>query len=919
MSDQIAFIGRTNELQKIEKFIGKWDTCCVLCIHGEGGVGKTRLLEEISHLYRGKIGERLSVSNIIDFDDRALHVIENVERQIMQNLGAEALETYSRKLLDYQKMKLSDVSRDVLEEKQQEVSQTLIDKLNQRAVSRRVILLFDTLEKFESENALSRLLELIRHAQNTVFVLAGRNTKALYATLYHRLSDANVTTDLIELKPLDSQSRQEYLIQKQQQLHITLAPDLADKLLLMTRGKPILIDLAAEWLSRNVPLAWMREEGVEQTITEEELQQRQKEFEIQLVTHIGQIRTQMDRLVLLMSRVYPLNPEMVAQSLRLPVDEATALVKKAQTYVFVKSYADQQIYLHDEMRRMVRDYVWPDIDPEGDRRRLDSRFAVSYLVRGIETIDQDIKRLLSGEKEAQERKDTKAEFEAFLKRQGLEQELWAAREQLLFHTLFTDTAEGVKFFIKVFDQATRDYRYSFREVLLEQMDRYIEMAQQEAFLPPLSPSQIYEARIRRAKFWLDGGQYEKAEELLNALMVEIGLQPEQQIDIRIQLANVILRLGRIYESINLFEEAVNLSTEYKLQNWLIKAENGLGWAHRHTANHEEAQKHYTTALKIAKELGLKEDQALLYNNLGFLYAYIPHERQKALAFCSASLRLCEELEHDERDQKGAYSAPRGKGRAYSALGCVSFMDGQFNQALDYFQKALDIFEPVTDREWLSTVYSWRGAVYMSIDDLKQAEEDLQRSLQMNVKKDRPRNLSRLGLVHMMQGNLDEAQKRVNECRSLAMELNDVLYQLISIRDLANLAVHSQDYAQLQRLEGYLDDYLAKWGEPQDRRALGMLYLNLGSLALGQSNPDIAVDYYKLGLAPLVELGRYGNDTVEVYTQRLEKVFVTVLKGKSEVIKGIGSNLLSFWQNRGFDDLYPDVLLYFKKWSEGKGD
>ncbi len=112
MPEQMPFIGREKELIRIEQLVKDWGTRRVLCIHGEGGVGKTRLLQEIRKQHTDN--PRLLVANIIDFDDRALHIIENVERQIMQNLGAKAIETYIRKRLDWHKMKLAGVSTEKL-------------------------------------------------------------------------------------------------------------------------------------------------------------------------------------------------------------------------------------------------------------------------------------------------------------------------------------------------------------------------------------------------------------------------------------------------------------------------------------------------------------------------------------------------------------------------------------------------------------------------------------------------------------------------------------------------------------------------------------------------------------------------------------------------------------------------------------
>jgi tetratricopeptide (TPR) repeat protein len=328
--------------------------------------------------------------------------------------------------------------------------------------------------------------------------------------------------------------------------------------------------------------------------------------------------------------------------------------------------------------------------------------------------------------------------------------------------------------------------------------------------------------------------------------------------------------------------------------------------------------HYAIALESAKNLGLKHEQALLYSNLGFIYAYLPAERHKALSYCKASLGLWDEL-----DDK------RGKGRANSALGCVLFMAGQFDEALQCFQQALEIFEPVGDREWLSTVYSWRAAVYMSTRRLDAAEEDLQRSLEIGVVKDRPMNLSRLGGLYMMKPThqnlspeaIDEchrqAQKAIDECHSLALSQGNVLYQLISIRDLARLARHKKEFHRLEKLEQLRDDYLRAWPNPQDRRALGMLYLNLGSLALGQGKLDTAIGYYKEGLPPLTELDRYGRDTIEIHIERMEKVFVHELCVGAASIRAIGSALREFWQEKGFDAAHPEVNMRFGRWANWK--
>lgn len=903
MAEQVPFINREEELEQIEALIGEWGTRRVLCIHGPGGIGKTRLLQEVRKRYAdSEETSRLRVLDIIDFDDRNFHIPQNVGRRIAAVLSEEAFEPYIRGLLDWRRMEMAGVSPEGLEQQSKRVSQILVDNFNEVSSKWRVVLPMDTTDALEGTDTWNYMGNLAAQMENVLFLVAGRNAKVLWEELKSKIGE---DARLLELPPLETEASEQYLQQKQKLLHVTLAPEIAQKLLLLAQGRPILIDLAVEWTAREIPLDWLVEESLTQLkgLSAEEMKKRQKEFEYQLVHHIASIRTQMDRLILALSRVYPLDREMIVELLGLSEDEAEELLEEARTYtyVFIKSLPDGRIALHDEMRRMVNQYVWPETDPQGDRQRRDSKQAAAYLERKLKTLREQIEQLERVEKAAREEQDAKKELEAFLEREALERELWVLEGRRLRHILFDDLDKGVRTFAEIFDEATQAYRYAFRKTLLEQVQKHVD---------GLSPEQKYEVDIRQAKYLLDSGQYPEARDLLVRISGRTGLRPDQQIDTCIQLANVEIRLGKFQDGIRLFQEAVQISKEHGLREWLAKAETGLGWAYRLVHDRRKAGEHYEVALDLAIEIGAKHQQALLYNNLGFVYAYYAHIRgnkEKALWFCNQALSIWKELDYK-----------RAIGQAYSTLGCITYMAGRFDEALSCFRKALDIFEPAHDHEWLSTVYSWRGALHMWMGRFDLAEKDLLRSLEMNVRKDRPINLSRIGRLYMHLHKLDEAQKTMEKCHKLALALPDVLYQLISLRDLARVALLKGEYERLEEFKQLLDDHWKEWGEPQDSRALGMLYLNLGSLALGKSDLTQAAEYFKLGLRCLAQLDRYAGDTLQAQVERLEKVLVKNLYLAPEQIRDIGARLLSLWQEEGLDVIHPDVRILLSKWAKWEG-
>jgi len=90
----IAFVGRDTELGAIKESIDLWGQRCVICIDGPGGIGKTRLLQEV----RSFNIKNVFIAEIIDFDDLALRIPANIEFTIARQLGPEVFEPYRQSL-----------------------------------------------------------------------------------------------------------------------------------------------------------------------------------------------------------------------------------------------------------------------------------------------------------------------------------------------------------------------------------------------------------------------------------------------------------------------------------------------------------------------------------------------------------------------------------------------------------------------------------------------------------------------------------------------------------------------------------------------------------------------------------------------------------------------------------------------------
>ena len=101
MREQVPFIGRQKEIERISELTEQWGTRQIICIHGEGGIGKTRLLQEIhnqysqpEHVLKKIKGKAVKIALLHEFtaSEWSQQFITGA-RSIAKELGVELIET----------------------------------------------------------------------------------------------------------------------------------------------------------------------------------------------------------------------------------------------------------------------------------------------------------------------------------------------------------------------------------------------------------------------------------------------------------------------------------------------------------------------------------------------------------------------------------------------------------------------------------------------------------------------------------------------------------------------------------------------------------------------------------------------------------------------------------------------------------
>lgn len=934
----VPFIGREEELNIIREHLNAWGTRRMIFIAGAGGIGKTRLLNEVERHFDKPESERaIKILPIFDFDDDQFKFSQNVGVSIGRHLDPTAFDPYLEALRKMHLMQegITLASRELAYIRRQTltVNRLFIECFNNVSRKQRILLRVDTTDAIRNTVAFSYIYEMGTKLANTLILIAGRDANELYDTYKDDLEEDAV---LIPLQPFALADSRAYLIEKQKILKVTLPQEWIEKLFILAAGLPVLIDLAIEWAKNHRLLPWMEQltlaelQDLQQRSTlESEAQQQlhklRKQFKQVVVSPIADLRTKLDQLKFVLAKVYPLDEEGIMEMLNLNQEDTTRLVEQARQSVAIKILPDGRLKLHDEVQRLIEDYLWPLLDRDGQWELRDSRRAIAYLQRKSNGLLAEIRELKQQEIKYVEAADPAHVLEIFSERSEKEGEFWSLRIEHLRRQLAIDVQAGYASFQK-------DYELSREEGLLTTISSYAALEQPQADIHgnTLSDEQrlrIQRERARQARF---DGMYRQAADIYEQLLRKVPQESEAYIEILIGQANQLVRVGKLREVIRLNEQALTLSEQLGSKRWRIQSLLEIGWIQRLMGNLGQAQQYYTNALKLAFEYDDKERIALLYNNIAYVHA-LQHQ-EKAFDEIEQAIRLWKVLATEREENRFRL------GQCYNIAGEICLEMGHPEDSLPYFELSWSIFsqeerersdQKTPIAEWSSKSRSGRGFAYwqLAIAALRKEEsESVQRYLQdaqfdlewaaeRTTDMDSPVTLQRLGEVYFLLHDYPSAEKTWKEAMKDAEQVGDALNEFRNLCNLVRLAFYHpvKDFAGWQDFERWYKFEYRRRYQVYFQNVVGLFYTYLGHLALQAQDISNAVSLYQRGLPPLAESITYRPFTL---TDQLDFIEQEILPHLScEDARQFGATLQTYW----LEGMYEMIALkYFREWSSWKG-
>ncbi len=741
LGKRIPLIGREKEIELLKKYLfAPGSGRHYLYFWARGGLGKTRLLEEVERILKEEAGPRFYFSGIIDLYHTDMHTTSALEKVIIEGLDPQKhyFARYRQERESYELLRERGSDPITLEERRQKLGDLFVEGCNDMASdAARLVICFDTIELLQYESSVVEekigadiadtrvnpwLLDKLARLKNVVVVFAGR--PKLPAPDETMDPQARLVADMqkafgddfteVELKPFAFQETLDFLKYFEEQAGQKLVPEAYLKVVhRLTGGRPILLHLIVDWLTVLAPesrtilqLFDQYRDLVEIDEGDPRLEAARHEIERRILATIlndsGEIGGYLANIALMPKGI---DAEILKVTLGMPAEEAQRLLERLKPLSFVKQYKSpsgvaplrgEQLFLHDELYRLLTSQnIIPYL-------RMNERRIADTLVR-------DYYNLHIAELEAQVKESSPD------RRLPLREKLQKLQVERLYYLLVADPREGYAEYKRLTDQANRQRWVGFAMRLLDEFLRFYNstMPDRRALFREvgITNDQIIKESawmwVERFEWW---GQSEKVIKLADQIFAapeafSIFCSDESSICSDEDLA----MMGNIYAfwtsshakmsgySPQVVERALAMLkrlpklADCTVEQALARARlsTRIGYQHRLGGMLDRAAEHYIEAKAAFHQLGeqletYEDEYAQLLNNLAFVYA---KQGRMALALPWVD----EALERNEKRGSTYYT-----GLTLSTFSRIECMKGEHAKALEYGEEALEYFQKLED-------------------------------------------------------------------------------------------------------------------------------------------------------------------------------------------------------------------------------
>ncbi|MEL6349584.1 MAG: tetratricopeptide repeat protein, partial [Myxococcota bacterium] len=281
----------------------------------------------------------------------------------------------------------------------------------------------------------------------------------------------------------------------------------------------------------------------------------------------------------------------------------------------------------------------------------------------------------------------------------------------------------------------------------------------------------------------------------------------------------LLRIrGHTKQALVQYAQALSIHREVGNRDGESRVMDNLGTLYMEQGQMKQALVHYTQALSIHREIGNRFDEGNILNNMGILYKRLGQVEQAMKHYIQA-LSI-----HREVGNR------RSEGMLLGNLGALYGSQGQLAEAKAYYTQALSIHREVGNRHSEGNILGNLGILYKNHGQLERALAHYTQALSIHREVGNRRSegaeLTRLGTLRMVLGQTAQAQAAYTQALEIVRDAGD---RFGEGHLLCNLGTLQMQKGQLSEAQAYHTQALSIHREVGDRRNEGVVLGELGML------------------------------------------------------------------------------------------
>jgi len=842
MYEKVEFIGREKELQAIQAWIDTPKQNVIIFLEADGGIGKTRMLQEIQLKY-ADANQQAIVSDIVDYDEYRYFTVSTMRNAIIKRIGEKYFKLYR------EMEKKNPLNKERLNHQfMTDFTQYEYDH------SKKFVLLIDTAEKTQNAIFWDGFRDMLQDLKNMVVIIAGRSKDHeeepfSRKAVFFENKIPKYQLEEINLKNFSPIEAKLYLDKKRDKNGIAeISENLVDCAIRLSKGNPIILDLTIGWILRdfknqpdefflnvlevdNCPALARRKPAV--------LKAKEK----LLVTYFERNDNAITQMIHALLYVPRLKSDMLSYLFGDTISHED--FEDLKKYVFIKDAGQGYITLHDEMARLLNEYIRPEIDQEGILEQFYAQKTLPFYEKEISQLNAMIERS-SSKFDLEKRRDyNKVERILNLFVIGDKNHIEQAINQSL--ELLTKAAANAQYSL---------VQYLFSRLNLTNIEK------------KLSLRQLVEFKTQQAKVLSTIGKPQEAKALLVNFEKEYDhtLSDFERANLRNMLAGIYAKLGEVSKAI----KAQTFAYERLRDNIQIQSGLHLGIMYREMGKHNHALKYLNEILTLTKNLHNDEEKSMYKAHIFYHLANVYRVKGESIL----ALRYTKEALEIWSDQKSINNIAK----AHIMRGNIYREQDNYTDAEKAYQQAEEILEDdgVVYLELL--ISRARSKIFQ--EKWEESKEDLQ-EVEKRARKDGNKGalvhaLSLLSSFYREQGDGKKARDTLEEYEELSQKHGNVYYQaevLVSFVELDYQEkvdnLEAKIFERAEALEGYRSEY-------DFPKLFGKMKLYQAKVLFDNEKKDEAIHYYQEGFK---ELSRY--EGYAIVDKELDKLLNTLKKWDTE--------------------------------------